>query len=31
MVSGDRDLFQVVGDAPPVHVLYVGKGVRNSR
>ncbi len=29
VVSGDRDLFQVVRDAPPVHVLYVGKGVRN--
>jgi 5'-3' exonuclease len=29
VVSGDRDLFQVVRDKPPVHVLYVGKGVRN--
>jgi 5'-3' exonuclease len=29
VVSGDRDLFQVVRDSPPVHVLYVGKGVRN--
>jgi 5'-3' exonuclease len=29
VVSGDRDLFQVVRDEPPVHVLYVGKGVRN--
>jgi 5'-3' exonuclease len=29
VVSGDRDLFQVVRDDPPVHVLYVGKGVRN--
>ncbi len=28
VVSGDRDLFQVVRDDPPVHVLYVGKGVR---
>ncbi|HST67790.1 MAG TPA: 5'-3' exonuclease [Mycobacteriales bacterium] len=28
VVSGDRDLFQVVRDKPPVHVLYVGKGVR---
>jgi 5'-3' exonuclease len=28
VVSGDRDLFQVVRDEPPVHVLYVGKGVR---
>lgn len=28
VVSGDRDLFQVVRDSPPVHVLYVGKGVR---
>jgi 5'-3' exonuclease len=29
VVSGDRDLFQVVRDSPPVHVLYVGRGVRN--
>jgi 5'-3' exonuclease len=29
VVSGDRDLFQVVRDKPPVHVLYVGRGVRN--
>jgi 5'-3' exonuclease len=29
VVSGDRDLFQVVRDEPPVHVLYVGRGVRN--
>ncbi len=28
VVSGDRDLFQVVRDEPPVHVLYVGRGVR---
>jgi 5'-3' exonuclease len=28
VVSGDRDLFQVVRDDPPVHVLYVGRGVR---
>jgi 5'-3' exonuclease len=27
VVSGDRDLFQVVRDSPPVHVLYTGKGV----
>jgi len=27
VVSGDRDLFQVVRDEPPVHVLYTGKGV----
>jgi len=27
VVSGDRDLFQVVRDEPPVHVLYAGKGV----
>jgi 5'-3' exonuclease len=27
VVSGDRDLFQVVRDAPPVRVLYTGKGV----
>jgi 5'-3' exonuclease len=29
VVSGDRDLFQVVRDDPPVRVLYVGRGVRN--
>jgi 5'-3' exonuclease len=29
VVSGDRDLFQVVRDEPAVHVLYVGRGVRN--
>ncbi|HEX6754834.1 MAG TPA: 5'-3' exonuclease [Mycobacteriales bacterium] len=29
VVSGDRDLFQVVRADPPVRVLYVGKGVRN--
>ena len=28
VVSGDRDLFQVVRDDPPVRVLYVGRGVR---
>jgi 5'-3' exonuclease len=27
VVTGDRDLFQVVRDDPPVHVLYTGKGV----
>jgi 5'-3' exonuclease len=27
VVSGDRDLFQVVRDEPPVRVLYTGKGV----
>jgi 5'-3' exonuclease len=27
VVSGDRDLFQVVRDDPPVHVLYTGRGV----
>lgn len=27
VVSGDRDLFQVVRDAPAVRVLYTGKGV----
>jgi 5'-3' exonuclease len=27
VVSGDRDLFQVVRDEPPVHVLYTKKGV----
>lgn len=29
VVTGDRDLFQVVDDAGGVTVLYVGKGVRN--
>jgi 5'-3' exonuclease len=27
VVTGDRDLFQVVRDEPAVHVLYTGKGV----
>ena len=27
VVSGDRDLFQVVRDSPPVRVLYIGRGV----
>ncbi|WDZ82610.1 5'-3' exonuclease [Micromonospora cathayae] len=27
VVSGDRDLFQVVDDTRPVRLLYVGKGV----
>jgi 5'-3' exonuclease len=27
VVTGDRDLFQVVREEPPVHVLYTGKGV----
>jgi 5'-3' exonuclease len=29
VVTGDRDLFQVVDDARDVAVLYVGRGVRN--
>jgi 5'-3' exonuclease len=29
IVSGDRDLFQLVDDAAQVRVLYVGRGVRN--
>ncbi len=29
VVTGDRDLFQLVDDSGPVHVLYTGKGVRN--
>jgi 5'-3' exonuclease len=28
VVSGDRDLFQVVDDAASVRVLYIGRGVR---
>ena len=27
VVSGDRDLFQLVDDAQPVRLLYVGRGV----
>nr|WP_233149698.1 5'-3' exonuclease [Kineosporia sp. A_224] len=29
VVTGDRDLFQLVDDAREVRVLYVGRGVRN--
>ena len=29
VVTGDRDLFQLVNDAAGVRVLYTGKGVRN--
>ena len=29
VVSGDRDLLQVVDDAAVVRVLYIGRGVRN--
>lgn len=29
VVTGDRDLFQLVDDAGPVRVLYTGRGVRN--
>ncbi len=29
IVTGDRDLFQLVDDAAGVRVLYTGKGVRN--
>ena len=29
VVTGDRDLFQLVDDAAGVRVLYVGRGVRN--
>ena len=29
VVSGDRDLFQLVDDAKPVRLLYVGRGVAN--
>jgi 5'-3' exonuclease len=28
VVSGDRDLMQVVRDDPPVRLLYIGRGVR---
>jgi 5'-3' exonuclease len=30
IVTGDRDLFQLVDDAKPVSVVYIGKGVRNA-
>lgn len=30
VVTGDRDLFQLVDDAKPVSVVYIGKGVRNA-
>ncbi|RAY13993.1 flap endonuclease [Actinomadura craniellae] len=29
IVTGDRDLFQLVDDRVPVHVLYTARGVRN--
>jgi 5'-3' exonuclease len=29
VVSGDRDLFQLVDDAVPVRLLYIGRGVAN--
>ena len=29
VVTGDRDLFQLVDDAATIRVLYVGRGVRN--
>ncbi|PZS28562.1 MAG: flap endonuclease, partial [Pseudonocardiales bacterium] len=29
VVTGDRDLFQLIDDGGPVRVLYTGKGVRN--
>jgi 5'-3' exonuclease len=29
VVTGDRDLFQLVDDAARIRVLYVGRGVRN--
>jgi 5'-3' exonuclease len=28
VVTGDRDLIQLVDDGPPVRVLYIGKGIR---
>ncbi len=31
VVTGDRDLFQLVDDARSVRVLYTGKGVRNMQ
>lgn len=29
IVTGDRDLFQLVDDRPPVAVLYTARGIRN--
>jgi 5'-3' exonuclease len=29
IVTGDRDLFQLVDDRPPVRVLYTARGIRN--
>ena len=29
VVTGDRDLFQLVDDEAGVRVLYIGRGVRN--
>jgi 5'-3' exonuclease len=29
VISGDRDLFQLIDDAKPVRLLYCGKGVAN--
>jgi 5'-3' exonuclease len=29
VVSGDRDLFQLIDDAKPIRLLYCGKGVAN--
>ncbi|HEX6887856.1 MAG TPA: 5'-3' exonuclease [Candidatus Nanopelagicales bacterium] len=28
VVTGDRDLIQLVDDGPPVRVLYIGRGIR---
>src|SRR6476659_6928266 len=29
VVTGDRDLFQIVDDARPVRVVYTGRGMKN--
>jgi 5'-3' exonuclease len=29
VVTGDRDLFQLVDDAQPIQIVYIGKGVGN--
>ncbi|WP_308252991.1 hypothetical protein [Pseudonocardia sp. ICBG601] len=29
-VSGDRDLMQIVRDAPPVRLLYIGRGLNKA-
>lgn len=30
VITGDRDLFQLVDDAQPIRIVYIGKGVSNA-